>query len=513
MGSILTNDFLIVSPCATTFHSLKPADDEIFFKKVYNTYFDNLTRSYTIKYKEGVKYSDINKNKSLIGIYSDNLIEDSILPMRLTRTFINGLEYYVQNQFNFINCHIYDGIEESVVYYNNSSILIMLKKSEVETWEINEYINFINSQKEIKVFIQDETKFKISNFSSVDLNKENRLNVDNSYIYNFEDIALSETDVISAFINELKTRHPEFIMGVELSDLFNKEQKKNLLFYKASLPILSDYSIRVREHPEFGRYIKTNIVVEFEYLSDDLQTFLHFRDLMFLGKEFVLDTSFIFNKINRDWSCGVVWDFHDEFVKDLTLKPNSKYFDNVELYNLKFKATIVCYLVEKQENPVKILFPIVRLWTDNSLVASMMFLDFDNLPQDKDIYRTVIPLSETKGIIIELLRESNNYFPYNVYSYDGTTRIEINKELFTPIYNDKGNLRKISFPTSLKNISIQKDIVIDNFSNPLVKSIFRNVFENAPIEAYLEQEKKRYKIVVDIDEIIRQVKKSIKRRD
>lgn len=389
---ILTPNYFTKTKLATT----------LVFKKSmeYLTYFDTNDRSQVIEYTEGMKYSDL--NLKYYDHLSDNLITDSIDKFRINSvTLINGIRYYASNDITSINCLIYDSevmkLTEAKKIIKGEAFTIVISSELAKSWSLEDYVNFTNTPGVMLLEVLNEEKFCISNFENINMKFSRELNVNNTYPLRYNSIEISETDIIAGWVNHIKKTHPRYYFMPELSDLSSQDQKTDLIFYDAKLTTFSsEYGTNPIVDPIYGVRMQVQINIMLEYLSDDMQNYIRFRNEYQFANEFHQDTRFsIFDSKGVEWFYTIDWEY--DIPEEIERNPSTRYLEETTLYSVKFSCKVIGWLVEKVVDRKTILYPILRFY-DESWRLILSIFDKSN-PNVK--YRLALMIDDTDFILME----------------------------------------------------------------------------------------------------------------
>jgi len=152
----------------------------------------------------------------------------------------------------------------------------------------SEIVAMMDSKSEL--FYITGTKFKISNIQAVDMLEENvREDWDDVRPYsNYQDLYLTEADIIAAFIRECKKNFPEIEFFPQSSE--RKNLGRETIYYKSALSQNRSvkFSSNLIESPFDGRYFQTTIPIELYYQTADIKQYVHRRD-RYLICEFLMN--------------------------------------------------------------------------------------------------------------------------------------------------------------------------------------------------------------------------------
>jgi len=440
MSYILTEDYFINNLTTTSVEFRK--NDSITSPIKY---IDSDFRVTVIEYPTGCKYSDLPDYPNW-SYKSDREIDNHYILVKFRYDcIINGVKYYVNNQINFLECRIYNAkvnpVPYSYCYVDGTTIQIILSSKDTDKWDVADYKAFLENTGYFKIDIVDETKFKFTNFNAIDLRYRFVRDINDHTEYQYQSIAINDSDILSTFITHLQKNHSKYTFSAELSDLTNQDFKDGYIYYNSELSIPGeDLCARLFTDPKYGKMMLTARKVSFEYITDDIQKYLFFRDSQVFANEFYLDHYFeLIDAEGLTWRYTVVWDY--EFTSTIDRSPSTKYFDDTLLYTKSFSAIVVGYIVEKITRPTYISYPIVRMYDQYwNLVASI----FDN--SDPNIMQRI---TIDVGIGV-LMLDAPSGFPVNpVLTEDGSCiRLEGLSTIKKIVYHD---------PTDNKNYEVYPD--------------------------------------------------------
>jgi len=360
---ILTSNFLYESENVTSIRF--ESSDE------YSSYIDFNNRQLVVKYTTNLTYSDL----SISGYQSLSSIniEDGLYLLRKGNITINNVKYYLSNDIKVFSQVITKEIP-SGVYVSGPNLYIIVSPDTLP----ENYSQIINNS---NIYISG-TPSLITNFSSVYTKYDLVANYDDTREYNTSRYAIMEQDIVSAFADSLTEKLPDFIVTPELQENSDIVNKSKICFYKAMLSSDSkegDYSRVFRNHPEMGDWKRCNILVNVEFLFDDIENYLYFRNKRLY--ELGYWNSHLFklkDSNNNEYNCIANWEYSQE--PDLDRSPETKVVDTSNLYSLKCRVTLIGYIMESISSYPLILRTVMNIYSKY---------------KNADVYHNVHDLNET----------------------------------------------------------------------------------------------------------------------
>jgi hypothetical protein len=394
---ILTDDFLFDSEVCTSIKFEKSDKFEYFI--------DSNSRSFVITYTDGMKYSDLNIPK--FTSLSDKLISESTILLNRSDIIINGIRYRVKSDVKFISCYILDGnylskesesklSESNIINYENGSIFLLINSNKMDL-SAREFVEWLNTSGYINAELLDESKFSISNFEAVDTKYSCDVVYDNTkYEYYGYKFHIDESDVVSDFIRFLQEEFPEYDIFNAVTDDSTQRQKTKMLVYSAKLADnQSEQGTRIIKHPIYGRMIQARIVVNWEFLTDDLKELIAFKNKLMVDKELFLATEFKLYREDVDWYYTINW--LPDISAEIERSPQTKVLSDTLLYNTAFSCELIGWIVEENVHMDPIMYPITRFYTERWMLIGSLFDHSD--PNVR--WSTIIPVGKTYYIIQE----------------------------------------------------------------------------------------------------------------
>lgn len=373
MNYFLNKYFLYESPNVTSISIV--LDESLEEGKASLNIISN-KRECVIKYNGDVPYSYFSGNPFFTIRATDKLLKkmDS-QPLKTTaETLINGIKYYSSEDVGSLNVILTDDgntkvissiVEEDGVEGDDVTIIVPSVDNYDDPNDYcyddpNAYCDGINSLG-INVYckVVDKDKFVVSNINTVQMDRVNVFDVNNTYISKFTDFVLTEDIIISEFIDSMKTspkgEFDDYEICASLSDIVSRTQKHKWLVVTGHMAdaLNETYSTHARIHPVYGHYCQVVITVGLEWIFDDFSTFQYERDNLIIGSKWDDFTCYaITDPLGFEWRYSVDWNFvhRNGWSDDVTRNPVGKYLSDKPLYSIRGECKIIGWMIEKLDD-------------------------------------------------------------------------------------------------------------------------------------------------------------------
>lgn len=283
---------------------------------------------------------------------------------------INGIKFYEYKHGTVISQVILDkDIESQVVYQEPLGIGIAISKNNSDM-TAQTYVDLINSSKLVYAEIDDESKFRVTNFTSVGfIYRDKEYTFNNIYPYNNSVIFTDEIIIIDGFLTYLEELYPQYRFKCrpikqndESEESTDDESPNETIWYSVymgretdplnSRPLISD---------EYDTIRNTVIEVHFEYSSDDLNSTMKFREDFIMQREFSNRRNYKYeDTAGKLWDASVHWESMtgNEYPKNPGLFPE---LTRLDLNSFQFKANVLGVICRYHQIPNKISEVIISL--------------------------------------------------------------------------------------------------------------------------------------------------------
>lgn len=331
---------------------------------------DTVNHSITIHHKKNEKYSATFLKQYVTVINDDRRISDTTLKLLPVTTI---LDY------------------EVIVRYTAPSELLysQLISGEIDGYQYNEYSNgcaiIINYQYKdmanlVKYVNENSTMIYLTGLSDfynilgLDLKYGKHIAnpTDNSIYDKQKHIYLNESNVLSSYINAIKSKFPELeVYNIASQRDENPKSIESLTYKVSTLYVRANHNTNIIRTTPYGRMISSVISVAFTYSTSDMITYLE-RKNSYQLQTFI--NSLIYFPVN-------IYDDMDRIIDqfifsahydtgNLELEPVKNQDDSQRVkYMFTFPSQISCYLLEEntKEYPNTISNVIANIYVGNTI--------------------------------------------------------------------------------------------------------------------------------------------------
>jgi len=341
-------------------------------------------RKLTIEVPTGTNYSTLsNVSGFTIRPVSNSLIVNGLYLLNYASTIVNGVAYFVSSNLLNLTSLLVDGsVLARGVYVSDSEVSIILNQSDL-VLTINNYVTFVNSSPNLYCEVVNSGNWSVSNFYSINLNRISApIQFSSLSVYTRKEYAITDVDIINAFITWIKSENPKWSVGPELSDLLNLDQKSEGYFiFQTGLSTPStDLAGHLQGRVDMGNFLRTTIPVKVEYLVDDITKYSLVRNSLLLQLPPFLTRVFpLIDYNDLEWNCLVIWKYDFEALNQ---SPTIKNFSETNLYALDISCELVGWTVEKLTEQSKIENIILHI------LNTSLYYNFNEYPYNSyyDIY-------------------------------------------------------------------------------------------------------------------------------
>lgn len=303
----------------------------------------------TVTYKPGALNSEL--NFPFIRVYKqmEVTIEGKFI-MDFHDVTINGIRYYeIKHNTSISQCIVNNDIENQIVFQEGLGILVLLNKDSTNI-NVDDYLALFNEGNDL-LYAEKDGDFRVANIPPVNFQRNHKkYEFRNVFPYTNDVIFTDENIIIDGFLDYMNEEYPQYLFKARPTS-YNDEQRKKFekefvpnstIYYKASLaPENHQFGNRPLIADEYDTYRQAVIGVDMEFVTDDLNTLMKFREDFIMQREFSNKRNYKFNDTaGKQWDASVYWENNsgEEVPNPPTLMPE---ISRLALQAFRFKANVL----------------------------------------------------------------------------------------------------------------------------------------------------------------------------
>lgn len=277
--------------------------------------FDDNYDIIRVSYMEGTFNTEIGIPG--IRVYQEQLLNvEGEFFMNYGEVTINGIKFYSKvHEVSITQVIVKDQVPSQIVYQEPSGLFIIIHESQVNM-TAEEYLNLINDND--YVYAEQVSEFHVSNFTAVNFllsNKKYYFN--NIRPYSNEVIYTDEVIIIDGFLTYLETKYPRYKFMTRPTDknetdpdTIEDTSPNEVIFYQTKLGHdKHNLNSRPLESDLYETYRNTLIEMDFEYVCDDTNSVMKFREDFIMQRAFSNDRNYKYqDNSGTEWDASVIWE-------------------------------------------------------------------------------------------------------------------------------------------------------------------------------------------------------------
>lgn len=270
-----------------------------------------------VTYTPGSRNTDL--HYPFITVYKEMDLEvEGKFIMDFNDVTINGIKYYeIVHGLSISQTIVNELVESKVVTQEASGVFILLNQEGLNL-TAEAYVELVNSSQEY-VYAEVVGDFRVANIPPVNFQRNHKIyDFKNVFPFSNDVIFTDEIIIIDGFLDYMEREYPQYRFKSrptsynddELKDLEENFVPNSTIFYKSNIaPENSQFGNRPLMADEYDTYRQAVMSVDMEFVTDDLNTLMKFREDFIMQREFSNKRNYKFNDTaGKQWDASVYWE-------------------------------------------------------------------------------------------------------------------------------------------------------------------------------------------------------------